>query len=105
MNHIGLSRSGFTLNLSKGGDYPGLRMNRLFLQSPSLDLITGYGHLRKHLTELALSGRICRLCNRQKETAECLLFECPAIATECYAIIGSQDNGGELSQENLIHCL
>ncbi|KAG8247192.1 hypothetical protein J6590_065857 [Homalodisca vitripennis] len=38
---------------------------------------------------------LCRMCDEQDETAEHLLFECPSIARERYAIFGSLDKGGE----------
>ncbi|KAG8325968.1 hypothetical protein J6590_054181 [Homalodisca vitripennis] len=45
---------------------------------------------------------LCGRCNEQEETAEHLIFDCPAIARERYAIFGSLDRGGEFSQEDLI---
>ncbi|KAG8336228.1 hypothetical protein J6590_049470 [Homalodisca vitripennis] len=51
-----------------------------------------------------LEDPLCGRCNEQEETAEHLLFDCPAIARERYAIFGSLDRGGEFSQEDLIGC-
>ncbi|KAG8326455.1 hypothetical protein J6590_041140 [Homalodisca vitripennis] len=71
-----------------------------------IGLITGHGHLRKHLHRVGIlqEDPLCRRCNEQEETAEHLLFDCPAIARERYAIFGSLDRGGEFSQEDLIGC-
>ncbi|KAG8284184.1 Cyclin-dependent kinase 12 [Homalodisca vitripennis] len=47
---------------------------------------------------------LCRKCDEQKETAEHLLFHCPATAKERCAIFGSLDKDGEFPQEDLIGC-
>ncbi|KAG8296974.1 hypothetical protein J6590_044630 [Homalodisca vitripennis] len=49
-------------------------------------------------------NRLVNLHCSSEETAEHLLFDCPAIARERYAIFGSLDRGGEFSQEDLIGC-
>ncbi|KAG8305233.1 hypothetical protein J6590_074037, partial [Homalodisca vitripennis] len=60
----------------------------------------------KHLHRVGIlqEDPLCRMCNEQDETAEHLLFDCPSIARERYAIFGSLDKGGEFPQENLIGC-
>ncbi|KAG8266748.1 hypothetical protein J6590_065257 [Homalodisca vitripennis] len=64
------------------------------------------GHLRKHLHRVGIlqEDPLCRMCDEQDETAEHLLFDCPSIARERYAIFGSLDKGGEFPQEDLIGC-
>ncbi|KAG8283322.1 hypothetical protein J6590_021223 [Homalodisca vitripennis] len=101
-----------------------MRMSRMVLQSPSsrvasnllslsrsmssrvIGLITGHGHLRKHLHRVGIlqEDPLCRMCDEQDETAEHLLFDCPTTAREQYAIFGSLDKGGEFPQEDLIGC-
>ncbi|KAG8302636.1 hypothetical protein J6590_028554 [Homalodisca vitripennis] len=82
-----------------------LSLNRS-MSSKVIGLITGHGHLRKHLHRVGIlqEDPLCGRCNEQEETAEHLLFDCPAIARERYAIFGSLDRGGEFSQEDLIGC-
>ncbi|KAG8322481.1 hypothetical protein J6590_022931 [Homalodisca vitripennis] len=63
--------------------HPGLRMSKMVLQAPF---------------------PIVAMCDKQKETAEHLHFDCPAIARERYAIFGGLDKGGEFPQENLMGC-
>ncbi|KAG8265569.1 hypothetical protein J6590_092077 [Homalodisca vitripennis] len=65
------------------------------MSSKVIGLITGHGHLRKHLHRVGIlqEDPLCRRCNEQEETAEHLLFDCPAIARERYAIFGSLDRG------------
>ncbi|KAG8314625.1 hypothetical protein J6590_088540 [Homalodisca vitripennis] len=75
-----------------------LSLNRS-MSSRVIGLITGHGHLRKHL------HRVCILPEDPLyETAEHLLFDCPSIARERYAIFGSLDRAGEFPQEDLIGC-
>ncbi|KAG8335511.1 hypothetical protein J6590_066421 [Homalodisca vitripennis] len=82
----------------------GIGISKMVLQSHSsrvasslvIGVITGHGHLRK--------DPLCRMCDEQDETAEQLLFDCPSIARERYAIFCSLDKGGEFPQENLIGC-
>ncbi|KAG8241390.1 hypothetical protein J6590_087907 [Homalodisca vitripennis] len=97
-------------------------MSRIVLQSPSsrvasdllsltrsmssrvIGLITGHGHLRKHLHRVGIlqEDPLYRMCDEQDETAEHLLFDCPSIARERYAIFGSLDKGDEFPQEDLV---
>uniref|UniRef100_A0A1B6IU09 Reverse transcriptase zinc-binding domain-containing protein n=1 Tax=Homalodisca liturata TaxID=320908 RepID=A0A1B6IU09_9HEMI len=89
--------------------HPGLRMSRMVLQSPSskvasdllslnrsmssqvIGLITGHGHLRKHLHRVGIlqEDPLCRMCDNQEETTGHLIFDCPAIVREHYAVFGS----------------
>ncbi|KAG8257992.1 hypothetical protein J6590_039545 [Homalodisca vitripennis] len=85
---------------------PGLnRLNRS-MHSRVIGLIMGYGHLRNHLHRVCIlqEDPLCRMYDEQDETAEHLLFDCPSIARERYAIFGSLDKGGEFLQEDLIGC-
>ncbi|KAG8254171.1 hypothetical protein J6590_015056 [Homalodisca vitripennis] len=82
-----------------------LSLNRL-MSSRVIGLITGHGHLRKRLHTVGIlqEGPLCGMCDEQNETAEHLLFVCPSIARERYAIFGSFDKSGEFLQEDLIGC-
>ncbi|KAG8279051.1 hypothetical protein J6590_008069 [Homalodisca vitripennis] len=83
-----------------------LSLNRS-MSSKVIGLITGHGHLKKHLHRVGIlqEDPLCGpRCNEQEETAEHLLFDCPAIARERYAIFGSLNRDGEFSQEDLIGC-
>ncbi|KAG8268034.1 ATP synthase F(0) complex subunit B1, mitochondrial [Homalodisca vitripennis] len=82
-----------------------LSLNRS-MSSKVIGLITGHGHLKKHLHRVGIlqEDPLCGRCNEQEETVEHLLFDCPAIARERYAIFGSLNRGGEFSQEDLIGC-
>ncbi|KAG8308414.1 hypothetical protein J6590_002502 [Homalodisca vitripennis] len=44
---------------------------------------------------------LCRMYDEQAETAEHLLFDCPTIARERYAIFGNLGKSGEILQEDL----
>ncbi|KAG8312144.1 hypothetical protein J6590_028372 [Homalodisca vitripennis] len=57
------------------------------MSSRVISLITGHGHLRKHLDIVAIlrESPLCRMCDEQDDTAEHLLFRCPTIAREAYA--------------------
>ncbi|KAG8287469.1 hypothetical protein J6590_036334 [Homalodisca vitripennis] len=90
---------------SLNGKYA-VKIHQKVLSNLVIGLITGHGHLRKHLHRVGIlqEDPLCGRCNEQEETAEHLLFDCPAIARERYAIFGSLDRGGEFSQEDLIGC-
>ncbi|KAG8335088.1 hypothetical protein J6590_077165 [Homalodisca vitripennis] len=119
------------------------------VSSRVIGLITGHGHLRKHIYSVGIlqEDPLCRMCDEsvmmcddirecrcssdprtgqwpmradrirlkrgsaspffkknQDETAEHLLFDCPSIPRERYAILGSLDKGGKFLQEDLIGC-
>ncbi|KAG8264754.1 hypothetical protein J6590_004776 [Homalodisca vitripennis] len=61
------------------------------VSSQALGLITGHGHLKKHLHRVCIlrEDLLRRMGDEQQETAEHLLFDCPAIAWERYATFGS----------------
>ncbi|KAG8304427.1 hypothetical protein J6590_093903 [Homalodisca vitripennis] len=89
--------------------HPGLRISRMFLQSPLsgvasnvlslsrsvssqvIGLTTGHSHLRKHLyrVDILWEYPFCRMCDGQEKR---------------YVIFGSLDKGGEFPQEDLIGC-
>ncbi|KAG8262065.1 hypothetical protein J6590_061117 [Homalodisca vitripennis] len=95
-----LARYNKDLGHSQGGH----TMWLVDLPLPHQGLITGHGHLRKHLHRVGIlqEDPLCRMCDEQEETAEHLLFDCPSVARERYAIFGSLDKGGEFPQEDLI---
>ncbi|KAG8322880.1 hypothetical protein J6590_012869 [Homalodisca vitripennis] len=112
----GLSRNWLALNMRESGgcrmvlQLPFIRVASNLL-SPSrsvssrvMGLITGHGHLRKHLHRVRILQEVSlfRMCSKQEESAEHLLFDCPAKAGEQYAICGSLDKSGEFLQEDLI---
>ncbi|KAG8271338.1 hypothetical protein J6590_065230 [Homalodisca vitripennis] len=80
-----------------------LSLNRS-MSSKVIGLITGHGHLRKHLHRVGIlqEDPLCGRCNEQEETAEHLLFDCPAIARERYAIFGSLDRGVPIGVDNTL---
>ncbi|KAG8252523.1 Mothers against decapentaplegic 4 [Homalodisca vitripennis] len=93
--------------------HPSMRMSRMVLQSPSPRIIVfsgcGSDYRTWSLEEASsqilylsqLKDPLCRMCDEQEETAEHLLFDCPAIARERYAIFGSLDKGSEFPQEEI----
>ncbi|KAG8331027.1 hypothetical protein J6590_050413 [Homalodisca vitripennis] len=76
------------------------------MSSRVIGLITGHDNLRNHLHRVCIlqEDSLCSICDEQDETAEHLLFDCPSIARELYAIFGSLDKGGEFPQKDLISC-
>ncbi|KAG8251456.1 hypothetical protein J6590_079353 [Homalodisca vitripennis] len=64
---------------------------RRSVSSRDLGLIMGHGHLRKHLhrVDIFWEDLLCRM--EHEETAKHLLFDCPAIARERYAILEGLD--------------
>ncbi|KAG8268505.1 hypothetical protein J6590_023883 [Homalodisca vitripennis] len=56
------------------------------MSSRVIGLITGHGHLRKHLHRVGIlqEDPFCRMCNKLDKTVEHLLFDCPSIARERY---------------------
>ncbi|KAG8285839.1 hypothetical protein J6590_072476 [Homalodisca vitripennis] len=111
-NHLGLSQNGFVLKMRGGGGCnPGMRMSRMVRSClpPGWRLITGHLMLKQegkhlHIVGIPRDDPLCTMCDEQKETAEHLLFDCPAIARERYAIFDSLDKGGEFPREDLIGC-
>ncbi|KAG8259756.1 hypothetical protein J6590_008791 [Homalodisca vitripennis] len=107
VNPLGLSRNGFILNMREGG---GCRMF-LELHSPRvvsdllslstsvssqiMGLITGHGHLRKHLHRVGSlrEDPLCRMCDKQEFRQS---FD--------NTIFGTFDKGGKFPQEDLIDC-
>ncbi|KAG8260293.1 hypothetical protein J6590_100303 [Homalodisca vitripennis] len=53
------------------------------------------------ITSVKLKEDPLCMCDEQEETAEHLLFDCPSITRERYAIFGSLDMDGEFPQEDL----
>uniref|UniRef100_A0A1B6GCE4 Reverse transcriptase zinc-binding domain-containing protein n=1 Tax=Cuerna arida TaxID=1464854 RepID=A0A1B6GCE4_9HEMI len=70
------------------------------MSSQVVGLIKGHSHLRKHLhrVDILWEDPFCRIYDKQEETAEHLLFDCPSIARERYAIFGNLDKGGVFSK-------
>ncbi|KAG8314131.1 hypothetical protein J6590_099355 [Homalodisca vitripennis] len=58
-----------------------LSLSRL-MTSWVVGLIMEDGHMRKHLHRVCIlrEDRLCRMCDEQEETAEHLLFDCPAFS-------------------------
>lgn len=103
-------------------ELPLLRVSKLSLSSPSVKvasellrlgrselrlvvgLITGHGHLRKHLSRMGIytGDPVCRKCGISEETADHLLYDCIGLCEVRAATLGTMERGRRLPQEELI---
>jgi ribonuclease HI len=79
-----------------------LQLNRTQIRIVT-GLITGHGHLRKHLHTMGIFREepICRLCNEEEETASHVIFECVALARRRHIIFGIINQGEDMLGKNL----
>lgn len=67
-------------------------------------MVTGHGHLRKHLSRLGIynGDPVCRKCGQFEETADHLLFDCRELAEVRMTALGALSRGSFLPQEELV---